>query len=256
MADMPLKVWIEGEGALLRLRLNRPKANIVDAEMIAALDTALAEHLKRHGLKGILLDAEGPNFSFGASVEEHLPGNCAAMLAVFHGLILRIAESRVTVLTAINGHCLGGGLEVAMAGHMIFVAPDAKLGQPEIQLGVIAPAASCLMPERIGRAAAEDLLLSGRNIDAGEALEMGLVNAITVDPSQAALDYFDRYLAPKSASSLGYAIDAARADFCTRLRQRLTEVEALYLEGVMSTEDAVEGLEAFIAKRAAKWSNR
>jgi enoyl-CoA hydratase/carnithine racemase len=135
---MPLKVWFEAEGRLLRLSLNRPKANIIDAAMIAALDGALAQHLSNPGLAAVLLDAEGPHFSFGASVEEHLPSQCAAMLRSLHGLILRMVSSPVPVLVAVHGQCLGGGLELALAGHLLFVAPDAALGQPEMKLGVFA----------------------------------------------------------------------------------------------------------------------
>ncbi|MDE3246138.1 MAG: cyclohexa-1,5-dienecarbonyl-CoA hydratase, partial [Acidobacteriota bacterium] len=80
MSDTALKVWLEKDGCLLRLRLARPKANLVDAAMIAALRSALAEHLQGAHLRAVLLDAEGPHFSFGASVEEHLPESCAAML--------------------------------------------------------------------------------------------------------------------------------------------------------------------------------
>jgi len=123
----PLKVWFEAEGRLLRLRLSRPKANIIDAAMIAALRSALGEHLKNTSLGAILLDAEGPHFSFGASVEEHMPGQCEAMLKSIHQLVLQLVDSSVPVLVAVRGQCLGGGLEVAAAGHMIFVAPDASL---------------------------------------------------------------------------------------------------------------------------------
>jgi cyclohexa-1,5-dienecarbonyl-CoA hydratase len=158
----PLKVWFEAEGRLLRLSLNRPKANILDAAMVAALDDALARHLSNPGLGAVLLEAEGPNFSFGASVEEHRPDQCAAMLKGFHRLILRMVESPVPILVAAQGKCLGGGLEVALAGHLLFVAQDATLGQPEIKLGVFAPAASCLLPELAGPMRALDLLLSGR----------------------------------------------------------------------------------------------
>ena len=116
MAESCLKVWVERDGALLRLRLARPKANIVDAAMILALHAALREHRGRHTLRGVLLDAEGPHFSFGASVEEHLPGNCAQMLASLHALLIELLEFPVPVLVAVRGQCLGGGLELAMAG--------------------------------------------------------------------------------------------------------------------------------------------
>ena len=170
----PLKVWFDAEGRLLRLSLNRPKANLIDAAMIAALDGALAQHLVNPGLSAVLIEAEGTHFSFGASVEEHLPGQCAAMLRDLHRLILRMVESPVPILVAVRGQCLGGGLEVALAGHILFVAPNAALGQPEMKLGVFAPAASCLLPELAGPMPALDLLLSGRSITGAEAAASAL----------------------------------------------------------------------------------
>ncbi len=143
-----------------------------------------------------------------------------------------------------------------MAGHNLFAHPDANLGQPEMMLGVFAPAASCLMPDRIGQSRAEDLLYSGRAIKGSEALSIGLVDALADDPEAAALAYFDKHLAPKSASSLRFAVNAARQAYAARMVGRLKEVEALYLNELMSTADAVEGLTAFIAKRPAKWENK
>ncbi len=244
------------DGALLRLRLNRPKANIVDAEMIAALDAALAAHEDASALDAVLIEAEGPHFSFGASVEEHLPESFEAMLKSLHALVRRMLEFPLPVLVAVRGQCLGGGLEVAMAGHMIFAAPTANLGQPEMMLGVFAPAASCLMPERMGQARAEDLLYSGRSVSGQEAQAMGLIDDLADDPEAGAVAYVETHLKPKSASSLRLAVRAARAGFTARVLARLDEVEALYINDLMSTSDAVEGLTAFLAKRPAKWENR
>jgi len=254
--SQPLGISVDRDGALLRLTLARPKANIIAAEMIAALDAALAEHLGARDLKAVLLAAEGPHFSFGASVEEHLPESCAEMLKGLHALIRRMIEAPVPILVAIRGQCLGGGLELACAGSMLFAAPDANLGQPEMQLGVFAPAASCLLPERIGQPRAEELLFSGTSVRGERALEIGLVDHLADDPEQAALDWFDANLAPKSASSLRMAVRAARIGYAGRVIAKLAEVEALYLNELMSTRDAVEGLEAFIAKRPAEWENR
>ncbi|MBF0334982.1 MAG: cyclohexa-1,5-dienecarbonyl-CoA hydratase [Alphaproteobacteria bacterium] len=253
--DSPLKVWRDRDGALLRLRLSRPKANIVDAAMIAALDHALAENLGDERLKGVLLDHEGPHFSFGASVQEHLPETCAAMLKSLHALILRMVESPVPILVAVRGQCLGGGLEVALAGHQLFAAPDAKLGQPEIQLAVFAPAASVLLPERMMRGVAEAMLFTGRPISGEEGFRAGLVQEVSPDPEAAALMFFDQGLAPHSPSSLRFAVHAARLDMIVRVRAKLAAVEDLYLSGLMSTKDAVEGLTAFLEKRAPKWEN-
>jgi cyclohexa-1,5-dienecarbonyl-CoA hydratase len=254
----PLRVSREREGRLLRLRLARPKANVVDAEMIAALDAALAEAAAPAAppLRGVLLDHEGPHFSFGASVEEHLPESCAAMLRALHGLVMRMVAFPLPILVAIRGQCLGGGLEVAAAGHLLFAAPDARLGQPEIQLGVFAPAASCLLPERVGPGAADDLLLSGRSVDGREAHRMGLVQAVADDPEAAALAWFDEHLAKRSASSLRLAVEASRRDLVERVGKKLAAVEELYLSRLMATHDAVEGLRAFLEKRPPRWEDR
>ncbi|WP_275099805.1 cyclohexa-1,5-dienecarbonyl-CoA hydratase [Sedimenticola hydrogenitrophicus] len=255
MSDSPLKVWMDRDGALLRLRLNRPKANIVDAAMIGALQSAFEQYAGQAALRAVLLDAEGPHFSFGASVEEHLPGSCAEMLRSLHRLIETMLDFPLPILVAIQGQCLGGGLEVAAAGSQLFAASDARLGQPEIQLAVFAPAASCLLPERIGQAQAEDLLFSGRSVNSDEALRMGLVNQVAADPQAAAIAYFDKFLAPHSASSLRFAVQAVRSDMVARIKAKLASVEALYLDGLMASHDAVEGLNAFIEKRPAKWED-
>ncbi len=255
MSESPLKVWLDRDGTLLRLRLARPKANIVDAAMIAALRQALAEHREIPELRAALLDHEGPHFSFGASVEEHLPEQCAQMLKSLHALIRDMLDFPLPILVAIKGQCLGGGLEVAAAGSMLFAAPDARLGQPEIKLAVFAPAASCLLPERIGQARAEDMLLSGRSLTAEEALACGLIDELSDDPEAAALAWFDKRLAPHSASTLRFAVRAARDEYRQRIFAKLERVEALYLDQLMATHDAVEGLNAFLEKRPAQWKN-
>ena len=251
----PLKVWLERDGALLRLRLARPKANIVDAAMIAALQAAFNAHRADHGLRGVLLDAEGAHFSFGASVEEHVAERCAAMLAALHALIITMVEFPVPILTAVRGQCLGGGLEVVLAGGSIFATPDARLGQPEMMLGVFAPAASCLLPYRVSQPDAEDLLFSGRAVSGEEARAMGLVQVVADEPEAAALTYFDTHLAPKSAAALACAVAAARGPLIRDLRARLNEVEGLYLDRLMKTRDANEGLAAFLARRAPTWEH-
>ena len=252
----PLKAWLERDAALLRLRLARPKANLVDAEMIAALHEALRAHAATPTLRGVLLDAEGPHFSFGASVEEHLPAQCAPMLASLHTLILAMVEFPAPILVAVRGQCLGGGLEVALAGGSIFAAPDSRFGQPEMKLGVFAPAASVLLPYRVNQPAAEDLLFSGRTAGAAEALSMGLVQAIADDSEAAALAWFTEHLEGKSAAALACALQAARGAMRRDVRARLSEVETLYLGKLMSTHDANEGLLAFLAKRTPQWEHR
>ena len=256
MTEAPIRVWRSHGTALLRLRLARPKANILDAAMIAALDGALAAELGQGAALAVLIDAEGPHFSFGASVEEHLPAACAAMLRGFHALLLRLLAAPVPVLFAVRGQCLGGGLELVLTGSRVFASPDAMFGQPEIRLGVFAPAASCLLPGRIGRPAAEEMLLSGGSIGAGEALAAGLVQAITADPEAAAGEWFATHLADKSAAAIRCAMAAARGDLVARARVRLAELEALYLDDLMQTRDALAGLQAFLGRHTPSWEHR
>jgi cyclohexa-1,5-dienecarbonyl-CoA hydratase len=254
--ESPLKVWLERDGALLRLRLAKPKANLIDAAMIGALAAALDAHRSNPGLLAALIDHEGPHFSFGASVEEHLPARCEQMLDQLHALLREMLLWPRPILVAVRGQCLGGGLELAAAGSLIFAAPGAQLGQPEMKLGVFAPAASVLLPLRIGQGRAEDLLYSGRSISAPQAQAWGLVNEVAEDPLDAALGYFDKHLAQKSGASLAFAVQAARLRFAELAQARLEALEALYLQELMATRDAKEGLQAFIEKRQPEWEHR
>jgi len=255
MTGSPLKVWNERDGQVLRLQLARPNANIIDAAMIDALSTALASQIAVPHLLAVVLDGEGRHFSFGASVVEHLPRQCAEMLKKLHALIVKMIEYPVPIIAAVHGQCLGGGLEVACAASLIIASPDAQLGQPEISLAVFAPAASCLLPERLGQAQAEMLLLSGQSIDASKARQIGLIDAVSDAPTQAALTWIDKHILGKSASSLRFAVSAARHDYITRIKEKLVTVETLYLDKLMKTDDPVEGLSAFIEKRTPVWEN-
>jgi cyclohexa-1,5-dienecarbonyl-CoA hydratase len=161
----------------------------------------------------------------------------------------------VPIVAAVQGQCLGGGLELACAAGLIIAAPDAMLGQPEISLAVIAPAGSCLLPERILQPQAEMLLLSGKSIDAERAKQIGLVDEISDAPAEAALAWIDENLLGKSASSLRIALKAARRDYIERIRSELKIIERMYLDTLMQTKDPVEGLNAFLEKRDPVWEN-
>ncbi|HEU4365524.1 MAG TPA: enoyl-CoA hydratase/isomerase family protein [Candidatus Krumholzibacteria bacterium] len=251
-----VRVEARDDGAIWRVVLNTPRANILDREKSETLTRIFEKARDDEGVKAIILEGEGPNFSFGASVQEHLPESCAAMLTAFHGLFRTMLDASVVTLAAVRGHCLGGGLELAAFCNRVIAAGNAQLGQPEITLGVFAPVASVILCERMGRGGAEDLLLSGRMVTAGEALSLGLVDEIDENPSAAALAYARTHLLPRSASSLRWAVRAARLGFAERLAAELARVEAMYLQDLMSTADANEGLRAFIEKRAPAWRNR
>lgn len=251
----PIRVSLDADGSLLRIVLDRPKGNILDPAMVDAIRAAVAEYRATPGLKSILFEGEGRHFSFGASVEAHLPGEVAAMLDGFHGMFRDLAASGKVLLAAVRGQCLGGGLELAMFCHRIVASPDAKLGNPEILLGVFAPLASAVLPLRVGQAMTDDLLLTGRTLDATEALAIHLIDEIAADPTSALLAWHHR-LQSHSASSLSQAVLASRTHFHHTVFSTLDKVERQYLESLMATADAVEGIRAFMEKRTPQWVNQ
>lgn len=245
---------LEGE-AVWRVVLAAPKANVLDHAMIEGLTHVFQEARTARGLKCLLIEGEGANFSFGASVPEHLPGEVNRMLPGFHGLFRALFDSCVFSVAAVRGQCLGGGMELAMFCNRVVAAPDAKFGQPEIRLAVFAPVASVMLPARVGQARAEDLCVSGRIVDAGEALRIGLADEVAEDPAAAALEYIRANLLGKSAVALHHAVWALREPLRVRVEEDLHRVEQIYLTGLMSTRDAEEGLRAFLEKREPRWSD-
>lgn len=241
------------DGQLWRVFLNRPKANILDMEMSTELMELFERARETKPLKLITIEGEGKHFSFGASIQEHKPETCSEMLAGFHKMFMALHDSHVQCHAIVRGQCLGGGLELAAFCHRVYAATDATLGQPEILLGVFAPVASVILSGRVGRGAAEDLCLSGRLIDAARALEIGLVDEVSEDPWAACRAYFEAHIKSRSASSLRYAVHACRMEFGREFERRIRNLEHLYLDELMETHDAVEGLLAFIQKREPSW---
>lgn len=245
---------LEG-GQVLRAVVDGGKANLIDRECGQALRALCADVARSPDVKAVVLEGASAHFSFGASVQEHLPGTVEAMLPEFHATFRAMLDASVVWLAAVRGRCLGGGLEVAAFCHRVFAAPDAVLGQPEIVLGVTAPVGSTFLPDRVGRPAAEDLCLTGRAVGADEALRMGLVDELVPDPSVAALAWARTHLLPRSASSLRLAVRTLRAGWRRRFEADLLEAERIYLSDLMATRDAMEGLDAFLAKRPPAWRN-
>ncbi|HET6372313.1 MAG TPA: enoyl-CoA hydratase/isomerase family protein [Candidatus Polarisedimenticolia bacterium] len=256
MAAPPVRVQIDEAGAFWSVVLDTPKANLLDLAKIFALTAIFEEAARAPRLKAIVISGEGPNFCYGASVEEHMPGSCESMIPAFGRLFDAILRSGVTCVAAVRGHCLGGGMELATVCQRVVASPDARMGQPEITLGVFAPLAAAILPERVGQVRSEELQVTGRIIGAAESLEIGLADEVAEDPVAAARAWVSAHLLPRSASSLRLAVRAARVGLAGRLRASLPPIERLYLDELMRTDDAVEGLRAFLQKRAPVWSDR
>jgi cyclohexa-1,5-dienecarbonyl-CoA hydratase len=255
VATEPVIARVDPEGSRLRIMLNKPKANVIDLAMIGAIREAVSRHAAAPRLTTILFEAEGPNFSFGASVEEHRGRSIETMLPAFHGLFHDLIATGKVLLAAVRGKCLGGGLELAAFCHRVFAAPDSQLGCPEVKLGVFAPAASCILPARVGQPRADELLLTGRIVEAVEAHAIGLVDEISDDPEGAAVFWDASSLFSLSAMAVGHAARAARHRFHRQFEQDLGALERQYLDELRFTKDAMEGINSFLEKRAPAWTH-
>ena len=241
------------EERVARITLAAPKANVLDRAMIRELAAAFS-HCASRALNAIVLDADGPHFSFGASVQEHLPGQIAGTLQALHALLKQICEAPAPVIAAVRGQCLGGGFELALACDLIICDETAQFASPEIKLGVFAPAASAFLPVRLGQAVASSLLLTGTAIGAEEAGRLGLLAKLADDLDAELEQWLQSDFLSRSPSSLKFACNAARLPLRRVFEQELPELEALYLRDLMATADAEEGIRAFLEKRAPRWN--
>lgn len=258
MSDKILAQSLQGD-QVVRLTLNAPKANVLDAEMMAALQKALDDLRKQSGVKLIQFTGAGDHFCFGASVPEHVREKAPQMLKQFHQLFYTLADLAIPTAALISGQCLGGGMEIALMCNLMFADRSAKLGQPEINLGVFAPPASVILPLKVGQSKADELLISGKTISADEAVKLGLIADVFDDHDAmvAGVDaWLEKHILHKSASSLRSAVKAARMEFNSAIRSALQKEERLYLDELMATHDANEGIQSFLERRKPQWQDR
>ncbi len=253
MSESPVRHDVSDDGAVHTITMDKPPGNVIDMALCAELRPAIAAAAAADDGKVLVVRGAGKHFSFGASVEEHLPESAPAMLRAVGGLIRDLIGFPYPTVAGVQGACLGGGLELALACGIIIAEESAKLGNPEIQLGVIAPAATAMLSGR----AAEDILLTGRSLSAAEAHNFGIVNVVApqgeLDATIAA--FVDTNFVPRSALSLRVATGAVRDQQRPEVERRLAEAERIYLEELLPTHDGVEGIKAFMEKRPPEWQN-
>jgi cyclohexa-1,5-dienecarbonyl-CoA hydratase len=244
-------------GAHLRLIVDEPKSNILTMAVMRGIREALAGVGRSSHVKLVTIEGAGDHFSYGASVEEHLPGVISGALVELHGVVRDLLAASAPTAAIVRGRCLGGGLEVALACDLIFAASNAMLGVPEVTLGVFPPAAAALLPLRVGVTRAASAILTGRVAPADHWAAAGLIELVA--PSQElphAVDHwFDANLAGRSAVALRHAALASRRALRREVEDVLPELERLYLDSLMRTHDAVEGIQAFLDKRQPSWSD-
>ncbi len=244
-------------GQVTEIVMGPPPGNILSAGM---MDELLAEMKNVAGAahkKLMIITGTGKHFSFGASVEEHTADKVGAMLPKFHQLIGALLECPVPTLAKVRGVCLGGAFELALACPLLFCEEGAGLGVPEIQLGVFPPAASLLLPYKAGFALAAQMTLTGDKFTAAELRRLGLANEVAEAGKldSAVQAFVEKQILPKSAVALRLANQATQLGVVKHFRAHIQEVERLYLDRLMSTADAVEGIQAFLEKRPPKWKD-
>lgn len=252
-----LRVERARDGAHLRLVLDRPKGNVVTVELIGELRAALAAIRSGEGIKLITLEAAGPNFSYGAAVEEHVPDRIRSVLAELNGVVRDLLHAPAPTLAVVRGFCLGGGFELVLSCDMVFASDDARLGVPEVGLGVFPPIAAALLPLRVGASRSARAVIGGEALPAAWWAAAGLVDRVgPPDALDAEVDeWFAHQIAPRSAAALAHAAEAARAAITRGLPALLADLERQYLDRLMRTHDAAEGIAAFIERRPPQWRN-
>ena len=256
--NSPVHVAFDQEQTRAALRLFHPKGNIVTADMIRALGRAVETLAENPHLKLVTIEGEGADFSFGASIPEHAPAEIGRVLPEAHALIYALLDLPVVTAALVRGRCLGGGFEIALACDFIFAEQSAVFGLPEVTLGVFPPAASALLPPRVGTARATSAIVTGKSIPAADWRDSGLLESVVADGTLGAeVDrWFEAHLHAKSSVALRYATAAARRSLRRHVRKLLPKLEQLYLSDLMQTHDAAEGIAAFLEKRPPKWTDR
>jgi enoyl-CoA hydratase len=249
----------ETKGRVGLIRLNRPNAlNALNAQLIDELSQVLDAFEADAGIGCIVITGSDKAFAAGADIKQMQSRTyMQAYKEDFISKWDRVARARKPVVAAVAGFALGGGCELAMACDFVLASDHAKFGQPEINLGVFPPVAAYQLSRLTAPRKGLELLLTGDTLDADAAERLGLVNAVfpLAELDARAGEWLDR-LYRQSASSLRFTKRAFRLAQSADFDERLANVERLYLEELMKTSDANEGLAAFMEKRKPAWTGR
>lgn len=247
----------ERGGAWLRLVMSSHPGNLLSLEMVRALGATLDEVRGTRGLKWLTIEGASGDFSFGARIQEHLPELMRVVLPATHRLFRALLDFPTPTAALVDGRCLGGAFELALACDDIIAGQDAVFGLPEIRLGAFPPAGAALLPLRVGVSRATRAIVSGDVQTAGYWNDAGLVSVVATHATlvEAAGEWFDRHFASRSAVALGHAARASRLTLKASAEPALAEAERIYLEDLLLTRDASEGIQAWIDKRDPTWED-
>lgn len=251
------RITVKAAPPAARVFLRNPPLHVIDLPMMDELSHALAEIERQGDISIVILSGAGESFSAGVDVAAHTPDKVEAMLAKFHGVIRALVSSKKVTIAAVQGHCLGGGAELALVCDLVYTTRSAQWGFPEIKLGCYPPVACAALAAVIGQKPAADLILTGRTITGSEAAAFGLANQAVADSQLATkVEESVRRLALLSPASLAITKKALYTWDSIHFDKGLTRAEKIYLEELIRTEDAREGIAAFQEKRPPRWSGK
>ncbi len=251
------RLTVDVHAPVARIVLRNPALNIIDVPMMEELAQALGEIEARSDVSVVVLSGEGRAFSAGVDVAAHTPDRVERMLLKFHAVIRALVSSRKVTVAAVRGHCLGGGAELALVCDMAYTAASAQWGFPEIKLACYPPVACTALAALVGQKRAAELILTGRIISGVEAAEIGLANRAVADEELVAMvDNTVQELLRLSPVALAVTKKAVYAWDAMHFDKGLARAEKIYLEELIKTADAQEGILAFMEKRAPKWMGK
>jgi len=240
-----------------RITLNRPPLNILNIAMMQEINSALDALGSRADAKVLVIDHEGKAFSAGVDIKDHTAEKVDAMIEVLHRIFQLLGALELPTLAVVKGPALGAGCELATFCDMVLASQQATFGVPEIKVGVFPPIAAAVLPRLIGRNRALEMIFTGEVVGAEEARQMGLVNRVfPAEGFREKVDEFIAKLTSLSAPVLKLAKRAVDRGLYLSVTEAMSKAEEIYLDDLMRTEDAHEGLQAFLEKRKPHWKNR
>jgi len=251
------RIALELHAPVARITLDNPPLNIIDIPMMEEFAEALIEIEAQLEISTLIVSGSQKAFSAGVDVAAHTPDKVDRMLAKFHGVIRALVGSKKVSISAVHGHCLGGGAELAMVCDLVYTSELATWGFPEIKLGCYPPVAVTALAALVGQKHAADLVLTGRSITGKEAANIGLANSVMpeIDLEHAVQSAVD-HLSQLSPAALAIAKRAIYAWDSIHFDKGLVRAEKIYFDELMKTGDAQEGINAFLEKRPPVWKGK
>ena len=251
------RVEVDVAVPVARIALINPSLNIIDLQTVKLLHQFLLELESRPNISVIVFEGDARAFSAGVNIKAHLPDQIHEMLTSFHAVLRAIVASRKVTIAAVRGACLGGGAELAAVCDMVYTARDASWGFPEIKLGCYPPVAAVVLATLIGQKRATELILTGRQFSGDEAAAMGLATrSVTAEELESVVERTLAELRQLSPVALAHAKKAIYAWDAIHFDKGLARAEKIYLEELISTSVAREGIIAFLDKRSPKWTGK